>query len=78
MAQHIIYYTCKLGSKSHAKPDKDYSDGTDALLKHFDNYNKPEIDLYKYIDKLVFHPGQKSTGGGERTKVISPFDNLSS
>jgi len=57
MAQHIIFYTCKLGQKSLTNPLKDYSDGTEALLKHFDNYNKPEIDLYDYIDKLVFYQG---------------------
>jgi hypothetical protein len=62
MAQHIVFYTCKLGDLSHAKPDKDYSDGTDALIKHFQQYNKSEIDLYKYIDKLVFSRGEKKEG----------------
>jgi hypothetical protein len=57
MAQHIIFYTCKLGQKSLTNPLKEYSDGTEALLKHFDNYNKPEIDLYDYIDDFVFYQG---------------------
>ncbi len=57
MAQHIVYYSCKAGQKALTNPSKKNSEGTEALLKHFQNYNKPEIDLLEYVEKLVFNSG---------------------
>ncbi len=62
MAQYLVFHTCKMGEVTYSDPNKALSKGTEALVKHLNNFTQKEIDLYDYIDKLVLNDGEKTQG----------------
>ncbi len=55
------------------------SEGTLALLKYFEKYDKSEINLYEYMLEFPFERGQKNINGGVvPIRVLSPFNIVNS
>jgi len=74
-SQYIVQYTSKVGNQSFANHDNKFSYGTEALLKHFESYDEQEIDIYNYIQELVYQKGERRSGASKKLSVLTTFGN---
>ena len=51
------------------------SHATKAFYEHFMSYYKPDIDIYRHLNRLKIHIADSKRDSTEEIIMVSPFNN---